>query len=76
MTKIVTTLELEELVEDMFENYVTLSSDDRDTTEKLKEVIGHELIQKADIEDIKHWVKEGLAKRAASYLEQIQDMVG
>lgn len=76
MTKIVTTLELEELVEDMFDNYITLSSDDMDTTEKLKEVIGHELIHKADIEDIKHWVKEGLAKRAASYLEQIQDMMG
>lgn len=75
MTKIVTTLELEELVEDMFENYVTFTSDNDDTTKKLKEVIGEQLVDKTDVVDIKHWVKEGLAKRAASYLEQIQKMV-
>ena len=75
MTKIVPTLELEELVEDMFENYVTFTSDDEYTLEKLKEIIGEQLVDKTDVVDIEHWVKEGLAKRAASYLEQIQKMV-
>lgn len=75
MTKIVPTLELEELVKNVFENYVTFSSDDDDTTKKLKEVITGQLIDNTDNEDVKHWVKVGLAKRAVSYLEQIQDMV-
>lgn len=75
MAKIAPTLDLEELVADMFENYITFTSDDEYTTEKLKEIIGEQLIDKTDNVDIKHWVKEGLAKRAASYLEQIQSMI-